>query len=982
MQNRCFERSVSSVVQTIDSSVITASKKKGKTYPKNVVKDDAKEWERWTVNQLNKSFETKKKQFSRLSAKREAQSNIVSFIRNDDVRQLFSLSSAIAQNTVRDARNAVSPEFFAIVLKYCALLFEKDYRLKTVDEWRSIVYSAVNFLSRVPAVNFLSRVPLNDDLTTTGFGYALRSLKAFLNKFSQELNMPNITPDLESCQNKLDSAVASRKEFGTNQLIFEMTNYDSLAMMTGKGFQEIAKKHNADASNYDKEVDLVASLRYKRISPNYTSPFSIPQRSKEDYVKMFKAQLESELGGYLKVKNFERKSTLEPMEEVIKKMKWRESIEEELRRWAKTIKEPQLKSTLTNLDYKGCSTALLDVVKCMLSQGQKLFVVADFESALSAAVLNFCYRSFLEKVQVSADKVITNVFTSFAEYFTNDLLPQKYTLREWWMHCCQIADKVITNVFTSFAEYFTNDLLPQKYTLREWWMHCCQIGNVDPEISLPLTDFRLFLKPKIGGILANMVMSSCRFVENGNVVHGMFYQKVMQEEETLAFEKKVDINKMIRIHPTIMKKIGLHEFEYMLFPHEYLPLKVPPRPWLDAGKNGPFFTRPSKIIRILPEYRDIDVNAEFKERLEKDSSARPVIDALNDLGTTPWIINGSMLDVLTEIFNMCNNKEKEELLSTLSVPLHSSTIEIPQYADVFGDRKSDTVTSEEWREFYKKTTGAIKKKNEMNSLWCWLHYRISLARHYRNDVLYFPHNMDFRGRVYPISPHLNHMGDDINRCILKFAKGKKLGKRGLYWLKLHIVNITGLLKRKSISERILYAEEHLDQILDSANNPLSGQRWWLKSDEPWQTLAACIELRDALKSGDPENFVSHLPIHQDGSCNGLQHYAALGRDLQGAAEVNLLPCELPADVYSSVAARVEEKRIEDEHNVHSPNHEIAVKLRKFLPQVLPRKVIKQTVMTTVYGVTPYGARQQIKRQLKALDDADTDSAEVDLFSKW
>jgi DNA-directed RNA polymerase len=33
--------------------------------------------------------------------------------------------------------------------------------------------------------------------------------------------------------------------------------------------------------------------------------------------------------------------------------------------------------------------------------------------------------------------------------------------------------------------------------------------------------------------------------------------------------------------------------------------------------------------------------------------------------------------------------------------------------------------------------------------------------------------------------------------------------------------------------------------------------------------------------------VSHLHIHQDGSCNGLQHYAALGRDIEGAYQVNL-----------------------------------------------------------------------------------------------
>lgn len=29
----------------------------------------------------------------------------------------------------------------------------------------------------------------------------------------------------------------------------------------------------------------------------------------------------------------------------------------------------------------------------------------------------------------------------------------------------------------------------------------------------------------------------------------------------------------------------------------------------------------------------------------------------------------------------------------------------------------------------------------------------------------------------------------------------------------------------------------------------------MESEEPWQTLAACIEVRDALRSPDPELFV-------------------------------------------------------------------------------------------------------------------------------
>lgn len=32
-----------------------------------------------------------------------------------------------------------------------------------------------------------------------------------------------------------------------------------------------------------------------------------------------------------------------------------------------------------------------------------------------------------------------------------------------------------------------------------------------------------------------------------------------------------------------------------------------------------------------------------------------------------------------------------------------------------------------------------------------------------------------------------------------------------------------------------------------------------------------------------------LTVHQDGSCNGLQHYAALGGDAVAAEQVNLTP---------------------------------------------------------------------------------------------
>merc|ERR1712118_45737 len=123
------------------------------------------------------------------------------------------------------------------------------------------------------------------------------------------------------------------------------------------------------------------------------------------------------------------------------------------------------------------------------------------------------------------------------------------------------------------------------------------------------------------------------------------------------------------------------------------------------------------------------------------------------------------------------------------------------------------------------------------------------------------------------------------------------------------------------------------------------------------SLSAILELDAAMSSGDPEAFVSSLPVYMDGSCNGLQHYAALGRDQDGAKAVNLTYEERPQDVYTVVLGKVIEQVKRDADNEH------AAAKACIHHDALQRKVVKQTVMTICYGVTRLGAKEQVKRQL-------------------
>ncbi|KAJ8923365.1 hypothetical protein NQ315_001923 [Exocentrus adspersus] len=401
------------------------------------------------------------------------------------------------------------------------------------------------------------------------------------------------------------------------------------------------------------------------------------------------------------------------------------------------------------------------------------------------------------------------------------------------------------------------------------------------------------------------------------------------------------VKEEVKPHPILSKLYRASLPETLDFPTYELPMLCPPVPWTSTHIGG-YLISPCDVVRLPTQA------SHQKQKLERVGPQQlyPSLDSLNQLAAIPWKVNKKILDVILDVFNSGGS-------ARLDVPEPPSSLPPPKLSTPDMDKA-------EKFQLFKQRLQYKRKKGEMYSLWCDCLYRLSLANHFRNDVFWLPHNMDFRGRVYPVPPHLNHLGSDLARSMLVFAEPRPLGPNGFDWLKIHLINLTGLKKRDPISERLKFANENMDLILDSAQKPLTGKKWWMESDEPWQTLACCMEIADVARSPDPEKFLCHFPVHQDGSCNGLQHYAALGRDAAGAHSVNLTPCDVPQDVYSAVVTLVENQRLEDAKN--------GVEIAKILEGYVKRKVIKQTIMTTVYGVTRFGARLQIAKQLKDIDD--------------
>ncbi|OAY31446.1 DNA-directed RNA polymerase 3B, chloroplastic isoform X2 [Manihot esculenta] len=378
---------------------------------------------------------------------------------------------------------------------------------------------------------------------------------------------------------------------------------------------------------------------------------------------------------------------------------------------------------------------------------------------------------------------------------------------------------------------------------------------------------------------------------------------------------------------------------HMLIP--YFPMLVPPKKWKGYDKGGHFFL-PSYIMRTHGSRKQQDALRRVPAK-----NMQKVYEALDTLGNTKWRVNRRVLNVVESIWARGGNVAG--LVDRADIPVPEKPL------------SEDLTEIQQWRWSMRK---AKKINRERHSQRCDTELKLSVARKLKDEEgFYYPHNLDFRGRAYPMHPHLTHLSSDLCRGILEFAEGRPLGKSGLHWLKIHLANLySGGVEKLSHEGRLAFVENHLDDIFDSAENPVHGQCWWLTAEDPFQCLAACINLSEALKSSSPHTVISHLPIHQDGSCNGLQHYAALGRNSLEAAAVNLVAGEKPADVYTEIALRVHEliKRDSSKDPATNPNAILA----KLLIDQVDRKLVKQTVMTSVYGVTYVGAREQIKRRLE------------------
>uniref|UniRef100_A0A8C9FCU2 DNA-directed RNA polymerase n=1 Tax=Pavo cristatus TaxID=9049 RepID=A0A8C9FCU2_PAVCR len=630
--------------------------------------------------------------------------------------------------------------------------------------------------------------------------------------------------------------------------------------------------------------------------------------SAQDLRERFQQQLEMELNSTITIESVESTKPLTPQA-----IKARQQLASFRSQWRGAILQALQKSKHNMSQVKTMSGhSVLYPYLCLLPDEEYVDIMMQILNSLSPQG---------ESLSVLARELGSKVYNRY--------------LAQRKLHSGQLEK--VKEIYESYIHLLAKDSQPREYLPREYWEKLVAEAGYGPSLNLKDCSWPYVLLMRLGMYLLEILVHAVKVPRN--TLNPRLPSKLIPVlYHIYSFRSSWQVG-LIKPHP-IFSQIVSDAAETMLtFNSSAIPMLCPPVPWT-SPHFGAFVLSDTKLMRY------VDGAIQHQQLLDQcpQVNLHPVLDALNQLGNCAWKINQPVLDIIISIFNEKGNEK-------LDIP--------PPVSEAPKPPVSPSSSSALHKSQKHELLLCKKKAAEMHSLRMDALYKLSIANYVRDKVFWFPHNMDFRGRTYPCPPYFNHLGNDVTRAILLFAEGRPLGPKGLDWLKIHLINLTGLKKKNALQERLDYANEIMEEILDSADHPLTGRKWWMNTDEPWQVLACCMEIAKASRSADPAAFISHFPVHQDGSCNGLQHYAALGRDLIGAISVNLMPCNVPQDVYSAVAQQVEEFRKKDA--------EEGLRIAQVLEGFIGRKVVKQTVMTVVYGVTRYGGRLQMEKRLKEVE---------------
>lgn len=420
----------------------------------------------------------------------------------------------------------------------------------------------------------------------------------------------------------------------------------------------------------------------------------------------------------------------------------------------------------------------------------------------------------------------------------------------------------------------------------------------------------------------------------------------------------------------------------------YGPCVVQPRDW-KTPFNGGFHTE-----AVACRVKFVKGRTEHVKKLTIKQMPK-VYKAINFLQGVKWAINNDTLETAQEILSKnlgLGMPSFEPIITRQNKP----TCPLPlEFQHLRGEELRQALTPTQWESFLawkgdcsKLYTMETKRTSKAGAVARMLNQAKDLAKY---ENIYFVYAMDSRGRVYVQSSGVSPQSDDLGKSLLRSAKGKTLDSAtALHWFLVLGGNLWGVDK-KPFSQRVSHVldSDFCEMVQDIAADPLTF-RQWLSADEPWQFLAWAKEYAryiESIEEGTSAEFLTYLPVHQDGSCSGIQHYSAMLRDVTGAKAVNLMPSDSPQDIYNEVAKVVIRKNkaiadLEDGETYKIGKMELTTAVSRAMAESwdaigITRSLTKKPVMTLPYGSTRITCRESIDDYLCDIEEKELRDAKAE-----
>jgi DNA-directed RNA polymerase len=308
---------------------------------------------------------------------------------------------------------------------------------------------------------------------------------------------------------------------------------------------------------------------------------------------------------------------------------------------------------------------------------------------------------------------------------------------------------------------------------------------------------------------------------------------------------------------------------------------------------------------------------------------RPYIEFANKMKKQKWRINYTVVNMLRKIID-----DTDFMDSNTSTYLGITDLQVVDVDDT-SHVKVHKINSNK------------KRLSKLVSLYGSLQ-DISVLEKYMDEYIYFGYRMDNRGRIYPVTRYLSPQGTGFVKAMLMFGSPCILTEDGVENVKQYLAKLFGhekMTKEARLEQFELIADRiaEIGYAVNTGSLSIPYKELWAGTDA-MMCLAAASEWVKIYHN--PVGAEWYLPVTIDGTCNGIQHIAAITRDAELASYVNVIDAygDIPADIYG-MCIDIAKQELRDRA---SSGDKLAAYWLKY---ELTRKLSKSAVMVTPYNAS-------------------------------